>query len=240
MTGFSVDSFIQQSATVNDLRDLVRLFEEVCAALGFDTISYHLVRRSFRSLPATEGARASGNPEKLAALFEDGRSIDSDPAVSELLDSLKPFHWFASEQSPRISHAQKKVLEALREDGFIDGICVPIVTRPGELVLFAFSKRGSTYAFSDIELRKLQMACHAMHMRFEELLDGNGDLLLSARETDVMRLVARGKTNKEIAIALKLSVHTVDTLIRRCFTKLGVTNRIEASIMFTFRDKLSA
>jgi DNA-binding CsgD family transcriptional regulator len=77
-------------------------------------------------------------------------------------------------------------------------------------------------------------------MRFEELLDGNGDLLLSARETDVMRLVARGKTNKEIAIALKLSVHTVDTLIRRCFTKLGVTNRIEASIMFTFRDKLSA
>ena len=55
-----------------------------------------------------------------------------------------------------------------------------------------------------------------------------------------MRLVAGGRTNKEIANALNLSTHTVDTLIRRCFSKLGVNNRTEASIMFTFRDKLSA
>ena len=84
------------------------------------------------------------------------------------------------------------------------------------------------------------MACHVMHLRFEDLLGDDAEHGLSARETEVMRLVAGGRTNKEIANALKLSTHTVDTLIRRCFSKLGVNNRTEASIMFTFRDKLSA
>ena len=128
----------------------------------------------------------------------------------------------------------------MRSEGFVDGIAVPIVTRPGELALFALSKRGETYSFCDIELRKLQMACHVMHLRFEDLLGDDAEHGLSARETEVMRLVAGGRTNKEIANALKLSTHTVDTLIRRCFSKLGVNNRTEASIMFTFRDKLSA
>lgn len=240
MTGFSVDSFIQRSTDVHDLRSLVSLFEELCAALNFDSISYHVVRRAFRSIPAEKGVRASGDPARLAELFAGGLAIDFDPAVADLLDTLKPFHWFASEQNPRVSEAQKKILASLREEGFIDGVAIPIVTRPGELVLFALSKHGETYSFCDIEMRKLQMACHAMHLRFEDLLGEDAHHGLSARETDVMRLVARGKTNKEIALALKLSTHTIDTLIRRCFSKLGVSNRTEASIMFTFRDKLSA
>lgn len=237
---FSVDSFIQRSADIHDLNKLVALFRDLFSALEFETISYFVVRRSYRSVPVREGIRVSGNSDLINILYTLDQTVDFDPAISALLEKLEPFHWFDAEKDNRLSDAQKHIFETLRADGFIDGIAVPVMTRPGELAVFVFSRRGARFSFSSAELRKLQVACHVMHLRFEELSDGEQDTHLSARETDVMRLVARGKSNKEIAQTLSLSSHTVDTLIRRCFAKLQVSNRIEASIMFTFRDKLSA
>lgn len=51
--------------------------------------------------------------------------------------------------------------------------------------------------------------------------------LLSARETDVVRCVAEGLTNREIAQRLKLTEHTVKNYLSRIFDKLGVSSRVE-------------
>jgi DNA-binding NarL/FixJ family response regulator len=56
---------------------------------------------------------------------------------------------------------------------------------------------------------------------------GNGISLLSARETDVVRCVAEGLTNREIAQRLKLTEHTVKNYLFRIFDKLGVSSRVE-------------
>ena len=50
---------------------------------------------------------------------------------------------------------------------------------------------------------------------------------LSARETDVVRCVAEGLTNREIADRLKLTEHTVKNYLFRIFDKLGVSSRVE-------------
>ena len=55
----------------------------------------------------------------------------------------------------------------------------------------------------------------------------NGESLLSARETDVVRCVAEGMTNREIAHRLKLTEHTVKNYLFRIFDKLGVSSRVE-------------
>ncbi len=52
--------------------------------------------------------------------------------------------------------------------------------------------------------------------------------LLSARETEVIALVARGHTNAEIGRALFISEATVKTHLLRAFTKLGVSDRTAA------------
>ncbi|GAB2460804.1 response regulator transcription factor [Comamonas humi] len=52
--------------------------------------------------------------------------------------------------------------------------------------------------------------------------------LLSAREAEVLRLVARGYTVDEVAGALGVSRHTVRTFVRRIYAKLQVGNRAEA------------
>jgi two-component system, NarL family, response regulator DevR len=50
---------------------------------------------------------------------------------------------------------------------------------------------------------------------------------LSPRETDVLRLVAEGKSNKEISAALNLSGNTVRNYISNILEKLEVSNRVE-------------
>ncbi|MGB3069967.1 MAG: response regulator transcription factor [Ottowia sp.] len=51
---------------------------------------------------------------------------------------------------------------------------------------------------------------------------------LSAREAEVLRLVARGYTVDEVADELNVSRHTVRTFVRRIYDKLQVSSRAEA------------
>jgi len=55
---------------------------------------------------------------------------------------------------------------------------------------------------------------------------------LSEREQEVLRLISEGKTNKEIASSLQISIHTVDAHIRRIFSRLGVRNRVQAALVW--------
>jgi DNA-binding CsgD family transcriptional regulator len=51
--------------------------------------------------------------------------------------------------------------------------------------------------------------------------------LLSRREQEVVRCVAEGLSNREIAQRLGLTEHTVKNYLFRIFDKLGVSKRVE-------------
>lgn len=53
---------------------------------------------------------------------------------------------------------------------------------------------------------------------------------LSAREVEVLRLVARGQTNQQIAENLLISVSTVKKHVRQVISKLGVSDRTQAAV----------
>ncbi|MFF8716929.1 response regulator [Streptomyces sp. NPDC015184] len=52
---------------------------------------------------------------------------------------------------------------------------------------------------------------------------------LSAREMDVIRAIARGRTNQEIATALFITLSTVKSHLATIQDKLGVRNRVEVA-----------
>ena len=56
---------------------------------------------------------------------------------------------------------------------------------------------------------------------------------LSPQEHRVLALVAEGKTNKEIAVALNLSEKTVGNYLGNVFQKLNITRRSQAAVYFT-------
>ncbi|MFI0986774.1 helix-turn-helix transcriptional regulator [Streptomyces exfoliatus] len=59
---------------------------------------------------------------------------------------------------------------------------------------------------------------------------------LTAAEIRVVRLVARGLTNRQVAEHLSLSPHTVSSHLRRAFTKLDITSRVELTRLVRRRD----
>ncbi len=61
--------------------------------------------------------------------------------------------------------------------------------------------------------------------------------LLTSREIDVLRYVAKGETNLQIANKLFISERTVKTHVAKVFRKLGFTNRIEAAVFYHNLDK---
>ena len=51
---------------------------------------------------------------------------------------------------------------------------------------------------------------------------------LSARETEILTLIAEGLSNKEIARSLDIGPETVKSHLKSIFTKLGVERRAQA------------
>jgi NarL family two-component system response regulator LiaR len=54
---------------------------------------------------------------------------------------------------------------------------------------------------------------------------------LTRRERDVLELIARGQSNKRIALALGISEKTVKTHVGHLLAKLGVTDRTQAALL---------
>lgn len=54
--------------------------------------------------------------------------------------------------------------------------------------------------------------------------------VLSGREIEALRLIAAGKTNRQIAQDLTISLSSVKTYVQRIIKKLGVSDRTQASV----------
>ncbi|HTB50111.1 MAG TPA: AAA family ATPase [Solirubrobacteraceae bacterium] len=86
--------------------------------------------------------------------------------------------------------------------------------------------------YGDDAARRLRRLGHVVPRGAGRSLSRQGKLGLTPRESEVIELVAAGKTNRQIAELLFLSTRTVDRHVSRVFEKLGVNSRAAASSVF--------
>jgi len=118
--------------------------------------------------------------------------------------------------------------------------------REEPFMLAAIRAGARAYLLKTVDTSELIAAIEAVH-RGEYLVDpviaarvlGELHLMpkdlpkfqrLLEKEIEVLRLVAKGLDNREIADALEWSVHTVSNRLRVIFEKLHVTNRTQAAL----------
>ena len=81
----------------------------------------------------------------------------------------------------------------------------------------------------------------AVVQRVKEISDGEpgrGVDSLSEREREILKLIAKGLTNREIADKIHLSEKTVRNHITTIFAKIGVSHRTQAAIHYLNRNPL--
>jgi ATP/maltotriose-dependent transcriptional regulator MalT len=145
---------------------------------------------------------------------------DSAAACTTLQEALK--HWQGLEVPYEVATARLLLGQACRNCGDEDG-----AMRSLDRAAAIFDQLGA--ALDARHTRDLTSSASATP------LPGG----LTAREAEVLSLVASGRTNKDIAAALHLSERTVARHLSNIFTKIGVTSRTAATA-FAYENNLVA
>lgn len=87
--------------------------------------------------------------------------------------------------------------------------------------------RGETYLYPSVAGKLLQHYLNSERTGGALSLEARNSRALSARQKQVLQLVAQGKTNREISQLLCISLRTVQAHRAKLMEKLGLHNRIE-------------
>jgi DNA-binding NarL/FixJ family response regulator len=124
------------------------------------------------------------------------------------------------------------VYEALRAgaSGFL------LKDAPPDRLLHGIRTVASGAALLDPEVTRQLVGRYAARIRPTEATPR--DIPLTPRELEVLRLIADGLSNSEIAGALVISQETVKTFVSRILTKLQLRDRVQA-VVYAFRHGLT-
>jgi DNA-binding CsgD family transcriptional regulator len=119
-----------------------------------------------------------------------------------------------------------------RRIGIDHAIAVPIQMDGRTLVSFVLNRRGRDFSDRERELLDaLRVPLARLYRRTERIGHGAAaDAGLTAREAEVLRWVAAGKTDRDIAALLGCSHRTVQKHLQRAYVKLGVETRTAAAM----------
>jgi DNA-binding NarL/FixJ family response regulator len=167
-----------------------------------------------------------------------GEAGDGATAIT-LIDELQPDVVLLDLQMPGMSGVD--VLHAMRSQGATARVLVVTSFTQPDAVLPAMRAGAAGYVYKDVEPASLAQGIRSVHAGQTLLADdvaavlvaggaGSSSTVLTEREGDVLRELAQGRSNREIARALVVSEKTVKTHVSNILLKLGVQDRTQAAL----------
>jgi DNA-binding NarL/FixJ family response regulator len=129
-----------------------------------------------------------------------------------------------------------EAITAIRHN-FPEARLIVLTTYDGDEDIYRSLQAGARgYLLKDVFFEELETAIRAVHggsrhipaaiaMRLAERMASSD---LTSREMEVLELIVRGQSNKEIGVSLRISEATVKSHINNILSKLGVTDRTQA------------
>ncbi|GAB2577808.1 DNA-binding response regulator [Paractinoplanes abujensis] len=163
-----------------------------------------------------------------------GEAADG-PAALALADATEPDVVLLDMVLPGMDGVA--VLQELRHRG--SPVKVLVVTSFSDRLVPAMKAGARGYLSKDVDPNALVAAVrsvHAGHLLLEADVAATllgappGTPVLTARERDVLALIAEGRSNREIARALVVAEKTVKTHVSSILMKLGLADRTQAAL----------
>jgi len=190
------------------------------------------------SQPDMEVVGEAGDGE---AVVREAERLEPDLVLMDI--SMPVMNGLQATKRLRSRSPKLKILTLTRhtDDGYLQQIIaagangyVLKQSAPDELVN-AIRAVGAGNFYIDASLTRRVMGGYVAR---SESLRGESKGELSDRESEVLRLIALGYSNKEIAEALKLSVKTIEAHKANAMRKLGISSRIDIVRYAIFRNWL--
>ncbi|MEO1553282.1 MAG: LuxR C-terminal-related transcriptional regulator [Pseudomonadota bacterium] len=142
--------------------------------------------------------------------------------------TTKPFLW---SDIDRLLEARSPQLHYFRDHiaSFGTGVIVPVfgpLFRNGYFCYHSYEDRAVT----EMDMMVLHSISQTAYLKLLDIMYKGADRerTLSGRELEAINMIARGKSNPEVAVAMSVSVNTINTLLKRIFEKLEVSDRVSA------------
>jgi DNA-binding CsgD family transcriptional regulator len=226
----SFSSFIAENSGPIQRDELFRNLGRYLRRFGAEFYGYHLLSTHLRTLNWDDGFVFNNVSRDFMDVYR-ARGYDAIDPIRPL-GALReePFFWRDVPKLIKLTPAQIDYLAFLKEFGVRDGISVPIFGAKGTVAVVAAGTMTQDLSIEPGDLVDLQLVCAFVHKRYLQLYGASEVELpnLTKREREVLSWMAQGKNSAAIAGILGVSEHTVDTLTRRTYQKLGVNDRISA------------
>jgi two-component system NarL family response regulator len=130
-----------------------------------------------------------------------------------------------------------EAIMAIRRE-FPEARLIVLTTYDGDEDIYRSLQAGAKgYLLKDVFFEELETAIRTVHAGGRHIPAGIAERLveriagsdLTAREMEVLELIVRGRSNKEIGAGLGISEATVKSHINNILSKLGVTDRTQAA-----------
>ncbi len=179
----------------------------------------------------TPELRSEGLDAALGRRYMDERLYRDNPVLIRSQRKVEPVYWDDLDES-ELNLRERAFLDEFRASGLGSGVGIPLFGPDGRRGQCGLGFKEGVRRLEAEQLNEYWQVCELAHLRFCALvLPTLGPLpKLSARETEVLGWVARGKSNALIGTILGISGATVDAHLRRIYLKLGVFDRISAAV----------
>ena len=229
--GDRVEEFVGTSLEIENLAELKAFFcDFVSAHFGAPYTGYILVADNFKRAREPEVFRAARLPDGFREHYDRDDLMKVDPFLRIGRLSPEPVLMSSLIGLPSLSTLEEAFLSSLPQWGIRNVLTLTVCGQPGQIAYLGCATDQDCFKFSPLDIRTFCMISREMHARYQALLGTQTEPRLTSREIEIMNWVVQGKTNAHIAANLKISPHTVDTLLRRCFGKLNASTRLEAAL----------
>ena len=162
-----------------------------------------------------------------AEALELARSLKPDVILMDILMPVMDGITAIGEVRKSLPDTEVIALTSVLEDAKVVG-----AVRAGAIGYLLKDTRGDELrqAIKAAAAGQVQLSPQAAARLVREVRAPESPEALTERETDVLRLLAQGKANKEIAVALSIGENTVKTHVSNVLEKLGVQSRTQAAL----------
>ena len=231
IVNYLFEDYMTEANRAESIDDLFAVLMKAVGKHGFDRAVFALMTdHADIDQKANFGIACNYSPEWMEYYFERGFN-HIDPVTMCAATQEQSFAWVDLDQYMIVSKAQRTILSMANEAKLYNGIAIPLRGMGSQIAGFGFATSEKAGAF-DGNIDMVTAYCNHFYVAYRRLLQRNEpakNILFTEKEREVLKWVATGKTDAEIAMILNLSRNTIDAHMRKIFKKLEANSRVLAA-----------